>query len=343
MFVPSGTTPSVPVNREVIVRRLLSTGTPTPTPTYTRIPTLTPTRTTVPLHRPTYTRTPPPNLNLEQLPECIPPAEPTPDWPPCRLEWLPDERWVILHYGQLLCGDQQRRLINLSSLETQELGLGTYYTEERNGRGTGSIFVALSTGRLIFFSTSHCQGGDLVLFDPDTGEVTALGWYGDPFWNQNQTAFIVQGRGYTFAPFWGYNVETNSLFLPAAESARDSPIWTPDGNHLLYQQTVISYTALFTLTATPREIYRVNAYTGETQLLAGDPHFHYFLCARTCAWNGDWIPVRRIVYQLQEYFYDYGSGEEDPNIRCLFYSEGCPGELTEWQLNWQTGELRPLE
>jgi hypothetical protein len=220
--------------------------------------------------------------------------------------------------------------------------MGTDYAESQNGPGTGSVLFNLPTGRMIFFSTLHCEGGELILFDPVTGQVITLGSRGDVFWNQSQTALVVEGTGHAFNPLWGYNDETNSLFLPAAEPQRDNPIWTPDGNYVLFQQTVISYTDIYSLTATPREIVRVNAYTGAIQVMASDPQFHYFLCRRSCAWDGDWIPIRRIVYQFQEYFYeDYG--EEDPNIRCILYGEDCPGELTEWELNWQTGELRPQQ
>src|SRR5687768_5379297 len=61
---------------------------------------------------PTYTPTPPPTPPFGLTawpPECIPPTESVPDWQPCRFEPLPDERWVIMHYGQEICTDQQRR------------------------------------------------------------------------------------------------------------------------------------------------------------------------------------------------------------------------------------------
>jgi hypothetical protein len=283
---------------------------------------------TGPAYTPLPTPTPPFGL-IAWPPECTPPAQLNADWLPCQVEPLPDERWIILHYGPEICGSgQQRRLINLLTQEIQYLGMG-------------SVFAALPNGKVIF-NFAYCSAGHRSLFDPDTGEMTRLGWSGRTIWNEAHTAFVVEVI-HLFMPgsLWGYNVEINELFLPEVEGnqVNDGAVWTPDGSHVLYQETIITHTDSYTFTATPREIYRVNAYTGEKQVIASDPQFHYFLCSEPCTWDGDWVPVRRITYYPEEYFAN--GSTNDPDLNCLLEGRGCPGEQTFWQLNWHTGELRP--
>jgi hypothetical protein len=279
----------------------------------------------------TPTLTPPPGFDYWQLPECIPPADMVEGWLPCHLELLPDERWVILHSGPEVCGSRyHRKLVNLLTLESRELGIG-------------SVFQVLPNGELIFSFVS-CSGGHFSHFDPHSGEITWLGDSGRIIWNEPHTAFVVEViHLFISGALWGYNVETNIHFPPnvGQNQVNDGVIWTPDNRYVLYQQTTRSYSDNSTFTATPREIYRLDTYSGEKQVIASDPQFHYFLCSEPCSWDGDWVFVRRITYFLEEYFAN--GSTDDPDLDCLLEGRECPGEQTFWQLNWRTGELRPLE
>jgi hypothetical protein len=214
--------------------------------------------------------------------------------------------------------------------ESQELGVASFVT-------------ILPDGNMIFHF-SYCSAGEVAILDLDSGEWERLGWAGTTVWNEPHTAFVEEVQHLVFpGSIWGYNVQENNLFLPevGGEHFNAQPIWTPDNTHVLYEQVSVTFTGDSTFTTSPREIYRVNADTSEKRLMISDPQFHYFLCAQSCEWNDDWIVVWRIPYEAREYYAD--ASADGPGVDCVIFGRNCLGEITEWQLNWQTGELRPLE
>jgi hypothetical protein len=147
---------------------------------------------------------------------------------------------------------------------------------------------------------------------------------------------------------WGYNASTDFLFLPEPDEylLDNHMLWTPDGTHLIYQHRDMVRVEGTWVDSFPtgREIIRVNAITGEVRILAGDPEYDYHLCEgvrSTCdRWHGDWIQVRRLDYEPQEFEY---TGSDTPLTNCLFYGMDCEGEPVLFALNWRTGEMIPWD
>ena len=143
---------------------------------------------------------------------------------------------------------------------------------------------------------------------------------------------------------WGYDVARGWHFLPpTAERATEEsqPLWTPVGDHLLYQQRVITYTtpAKAALTLGPQQIVVVDATTGERRTLLGDPAYDYHLCTAygVCTWEGDSIEVRRIPYRQSVFSQE--AGTSGAAVDCARYGFRCADSAERFALNWRTGEL----
>lgn len=250
-----------------------------------------------------------------------------------------DGRYVAFFFGPTVCS---RGMLLLDTATSQ--------TVFRTKPGTTSGFEFLKNGKLLYTDT-HCEGGTLRLLDPATGESVHLGTLGEMRWNQAHDAFVMAVSPYHGASgaVWGYNVSSESIFLPEPETWEldDHAIWAPDGAHVLFQHRPLSISQdeLYSFTA-PRQIIRVDAQTGEQQVLAGDQEHDYHLCAapdRMCdQWAGDWVQVRRYPFHAAEIpytddFYD------DPRLTCLLYGNDCPFQAELLALNWRTGELVPWD
>jgi hypothetical protein len=325
-FTPS---PLQPTNTPTFTSIPSETPTPLPSNTPTPIPSNTPFHTSIPIPSPTASSTPipTPGFDYSQLPECAPPTDPDElrRWEPCYLERLPDERWAILHYGRVGCGSQNRRLINLIDNSASELGWGRFIQSLPNGK--------------MLFGLSYCEAGSINLFDPDTGGMGHLGPWGDIIWNTNQTAFAVESNQYYESTIWGYNVETESVFLPVHEGELDRQArWEPNGRYLFYQHSSKTWTN--GMAFGPSEIYRADTVTGEKVVLVSDPQYSYHLCTSwdgDCEWHGSWIQIRQFPYQLEESIIepDYSG----PLLMCVLFGTECTAEVQYQWLNWQTGEL----
>lgn len=258
---------------------------------------------------------------------------------PCSdFAFSPTGRHLALYFGPELC----TRGIIVSDTETGE----KLY---RSRIGAGHDFEFLGTDKVLIYE-GHCEGGSVRVLDLPSKALKDLGGQGAEFWNAQRTAF-----GTDYAPYdgmggtvWGYNVETDFVFLPQLEfnQVDDHILWVPDGSHLLYQHRPLLRSETSYTFAGARQIIIVDAMSGEQQILMGDPNYDFDLCegpnSRCDKWFGDWVQVRRFPFQPQsvEFSYDMFS---NPIATCRLYGTGCldPAEL--FALNWRTGELIPWD
>lgn len=331
-------TPFVPTATAEAEREATTTPFATSTPVNIAVPTSTPL---------VYTITPVrlPNECYEILPEDEQAWGGELEFQPCsNFEFSPDEHYLGFFFGPTLCG----RGIIILNTQTAEV----IY---RSGVGNGLGFEFLTNGKVLI-STGHCEGGQMSLLDPTTREISKLGGLGigaeNNVWNATRTAIAVSTTPYqgVAGAIWGYNVERDFLFLPELGNWQldDHLMWTPDGSHILYQHRAVSYTFASNTYIFPqaRQIIRVNASTGEKQVLVSDPQYDYHFCAgaysRCDHWYGDWIQVRRFPFEPQDIVYT-----DDfyyiPEATCLLYGIDCnePPEL--FALNWRTEELLPWD
>lgn len=259
------------------------------------------------------------------------------DFQPCSsFEFSPDERFLGFFFGPDLCG----RGIIILNTQTEEM---VY----RSGLGNGFGFEFLENGKVLL-ATGHCEIGQMGLFDPVTGQISSLGGLGRGGWNVARTAIAVEAAPYQGIEevIWGYHVERDFLFLPQAEMAgrRDHHLlWTPEGSHILFLHRSVSYTLESNTYIFPeaQSIVRINAATGEKQVLASDPRYDYHFCAggyNWCdQWYSDWIQVRRFPFEPQSFVYD--DFYNLPAATCLLYGMNCSESPDLFALNWRTGEL----
>lgn len=270
------------------------------------------------------------------------------DFLPCSdFAYSPDGQFVGFYYGPLMC-------IRGIIIQNTQTGDVVY----RSSSGAGIKFEFLSNGKALV-STGHCEGGQVHLLDPTTGQLSSLGgWTDDYFWNSAKTAFVASVSSYhgVGGEVWGYDIEHDFRFL-ASDSGNldDRPIWTPDDSYVLYHHRVVSYTySADNYIESPekytfpeaRQIIRVNAINGEKQILLSDAQFDYHFCAgayRWCdQWYGDWIQVRRFqfVAQTLEFTSDF---YHQSAVTCLIYGTSCTEQPELFALNWQTGEVIPWD
>ncbi|MEJ5310469.1 MAG: hypothetical protein WHX52_11900 [Anaerolineae bacterium] len=249
----------------------------------------------------------------------------------------PEGTWVAYFWGEEACG----RGIAALNLHTDETRVIT---------DTGGHFFTFVADETLLFGTGHCEGGDLALLDLRTGAQNTLGEAGAIAWNGPRTIFAVNVRPYSGwgSYVWGYNVAQGQYFLPPrteSETEESQPLWTPADDHLLYQQRVLTYTTPVTtaLTLGPQQIISVDTTTGERQVLLSDPAYDYHLCTayKACAWEGDFIEVRRIPYRQR--VFDLEPDFNSAAVNCAVYGFRCADPVERFALNWRTGELLPWD
>ncbi|MGC9394874.1 MAG: hypothetical protein ACP5J4_08460 [Anaerolineae bacterium] len=262
-------------------------------------------------------------------------------------QFSPNGTWAVYFWGEEACGRGVAAL-DLRTDETRILTATggynfTFISEET------LLLATLVTG------TTHCESGNIAMIDLPTGEQTILGATGSIRWNPQQTAFAVSTLTYTEwrSAVWGYDAAQGRHFLPLAtepdtdESATEAmhPLWTPAGDHLLYQQRAISYTlpAKVEFTLGPQQIVVVDAATGEQQVLLSDPAYDYHLCTayEVCPWEGDFIEIRRISYRQSTF--SLKANTVSAAINCALYGFRCADPVERFALNWRTGELVPWD
>ncbi len=251
-------------------------------------------------------------------------------------EFSSDGRFLGFFFGPDICG----RGIIILDTETAEI---VYQTQ---GVGGGLGFEFLTNGKILI-STGHCEGGQIGLLDPVTGEFRRLGGLGRGGWNAARTAIAVETGTYQGVEraIWGYNIEQDFLFLPQPEDWQqvdDHLLWSPDGTHILYLHRPISYTSRACTFSGPSQIIRVDIATGEKQVWAGDPQYGYYFCKGAynwCdQWYEDWIQVRRFPFEVQSIkFTDDFFHRSDTT--CLLYGMNCVDTPELFALNWRTGDL----
>lgn len=268
------------------------------------------------------------------LPEC---ASGAAEFPCGEYRFSPSGTWVAYFWGEEICG-RGIAALDLRADETRILAAAG---------GHSFTFLADET---MLIGVGHCEGGDLVLADLRTGEQNVLGEAGVIQWNAQRTALAVKVSPYLGwgNSVWGYDMVRGQHFLspaPEHETEATQRLWTATGSHLLYQQRAISYTtpAKAALTLGPQQIIVVDAATGERQTLLNDPAYDYHLCMayQVCAWEGDFIEVRRIPYRPNSFVW-----EVDPSsaaVDCAMYGFRCPDPVERFALNWRTGELVPWD
>lgn len=285
-------------------------------------------------------------------PECDEPAkrDPRVSWYPCSdFQFSLDGRRVGFFWGGGGCGREGLMVIDLLSGEIWRRNAWHWAGREVHW------FHFLSSGRMLV-ADGHCEGGEIWLWDLQTGEERELGIEGDVYWNANGTALAViagyYGGWQTW--IWIYDVAADRLITPAGMSV-EWPIWTPDGTGLLYYNSEFVYTKYITFSAGysvpvsatvgPHLIYAVDIATAEVRVLAGNPQYDYFVGRSTqdCRWQGDWLMLRRIGFQTREYPVDDWGLPQVPYSPCLEWSGDCPSPVEILALNWRTGEIVPWE
>jgi len=259
---------------------------------------------------------------------------------PCSdFQFSPDQRFLGFFYGPEYC---------IRGIIILDVQAETVIYKSNIGSGIG--FEFLPNGKA-FVTTGHCEGGQVNLFDPNTREIERLGGLGfgpgSTVWNSDQTAIAVSTSAYIGVEgvVWGYNVEKDFVFLSEATTwgIDDHLLWTPDGSHILYQHRVLSDGPAYGFPEA-RQIIKVNAETGEKQVLVSDAQYDYHLCVEEYGfcdeWNGDWIRVRRFPFEPQEIPFtdDFFNISE---VTCLLYGKACAQSPELFALNWQTGQLVP--
>ena len=279
--------------------------------------------------------------------ECTEPAyEGTPPawyWAPCSdFAYSPNGRYAGFFFGADNCGR------NMYILDT-----GSGEVVYRRDLGGVHRFEFLVNGKVLL-GIGHCEGGSMYLLDPETGEIPRLGSEGTIDWNASRTALAVAALEYVMLEraVWGYNAVEDSLFLPEAQPGEwqldDHPVWTPDGTHLLFQHRLLSYARQEELYSFPaaRQIIRVDATTGEQEVLLGDPRYDFHFCEGSRGgcdpWYGDWIRVRRFPFEAQDIKFSFDFFY-DPSGTCLLYGIDCAEAPTLLALNWRTGEVIPWD
>ena len=272
------------------------------------------------------------------LPECESMAR---EFPCTQVQFSPAGTWAVYFWGEETCG----RGVAAIDLRTDETRIIT----ETGGYDVTFLSEDTLVLATLITGTEHCEGGDLTVVDLSTGEQTILGKAGPIQWNALGTAFAVNVHPYVGwgSSVWGYDVAQERQFLPPTErnTEQSQPLWTPAGDHLLYQQRAISYTttAQAELILAPQQIVIADATTGEQRILLSDPAYDFHLCTayEVCSWEGDFIEVRRIPYR-QEVFAS-AADATSAAVNCAIYGFRCADPVERFALNWRTGKLVPWD
>ena len=280
-------------------------------------------------------------IGIELPPECYHPLAEGAEFLACgRFQFSRDGEYLGFFHGPSEC----LRAIIIQNTQT---GIQAYHSMRPNGH----YFILPGNGKAII-ATGHCQGGGVDYYDLDSrgSIVKSLGIEGQQTWNQDQSAFAVETSPYSGIEqtVWGFNLETEQMFLDVPEEAQidDRPTWTPDKRYLLYQHRTFTRApdgSTPTGFDTARQIILVDAQTGEQEVLLSDPayDFHLGSCYYCAEWHGDWIQIRRVAFSPQT----ITGGDEifrSREYQCLISAESCEATVEFFALNWKTGELRPL-
>jgi hypothetical protein len=256
---------------------------------------------------------------------------------PCdKYQFSPGGAWAAYCWGEQHCG---RGIAALNLLTDATLVL----TE------TGGHAFTFLSDEMMLIGSGDCESSTLATVNLTTGEQRTLGDSGAIHWNVSRTAFAVNAHPYQGlgSSVWGYNLALEQHFLlPAEDHTQElQPLWTPTDDHVLYQQRVISYTTATSdaLTLEPQHILIVDAVTGERRTLLADPAYDYHLCFayEVCAWEGDFIEVRRIPFHPNVFAWE--PDFSDATVDCALYGFRCPNPAERFALNWRTGELVPWD
>ncbi len=339
-----------------------ATTTPLPTTTPTQraasTPTSPPTSAAAPPSRtPRPIQTPFP-INLNEIEECIRPEgndAGNEDWEPCRYQLSsPSGKWLVIAWGPNRCG-RSLMLINPQTGEKQLL------------HGPSAILHFFSDDEALL-GRGHCEGGDIFLFNIATPTATHLGPGGNLYWNDDETAVIVDAPAWVGENHaWGFNFDSGEYFIPTTLPATQA-IWAPDDIHVLYEvQPMVNlsdieseypnalpdsipdplpgYISFFA----PRRIQITNSQTGETHILLGNSDTNFQLCAgqktASCSWQDDWIRVSRVSFVPGLYF--DASWENNyyasRDWNCPVLMQKCPDIPERTLLNWRAGETMDWE
>lgn len=277
-------------------------------------------------------------------PECYEPIGEQKLHPCDTFKFSPNGRYLGFFYGP----DECWRAILILNTQT---GARLYQSERPNGH----YFFPLDGGQAVI-AEGHCEGGSVILYDFATRQREPLGAEGSFHWTSDRSAVVGEASTYRGIErwIWGYNFVTSQKFLQgyAASQITDSPIWAPDNSHLLYQQRTFepgpenTYSSGTLTFPQARQIFIVDAHTGEEQVLLSDPAYDYHLGpypAYPPFWHGDWIQVRRVHFTSETVEVDFDTVYHDPKIICWLYGLSCETEVQSFALNWKTGELIPWE
>ncbi len=317
-------------------------------------------------------------FDMARLPECIPPADLESldgDWWDCTLTEIEgSDGWAAVQWGRDGCNQPGQLL--LANLNTGELRrfpdrpLRDFLGETVEDTAVwGDRLLKykepITNEKWLMFSGGCHLSHDSYLFLYDVAQdnfrISPLSEGAD--WNETGTAGITSLWGYSemtesyFASISGYDVLTDQSFRVSG----DRYMWTPDESHVLLQTMTfeptygnlptdstfydlpgqeVSNWPLITFSP-PRSIQLANTATGEVTLLAGEDGYSYWLCEweKECAWQGDWLPIRRIAEQPAHTL--ARSDLNHPNYRCYTTGNDCPVPVEYFLLNWRTGEHTP--
>jgi hypothetical protein len=260
-----------------------------------------------------------------------------PDHPPCGdFQFTLEGRFMAYLHGPLSCGRDLtlRDALNGNVLKTWN-GVHWYYI--------------LKDGSLVI-NMGGCDKSVTYNYAPKTDRQGNLGLGGTAYWNPARTAVIwlMQATLQIKTGMLGLNFETSRIFarLPDDAAIENSPAWTADSEHFLFNRRVFRVDAsskAFVLEG-PRQILAMSSSTRKQKLLAYSPSYNYHLCesaGEPCReWSGDWIevyrtPFRKVTLRATEL--------DSSTARCALYGLECETPAERFALNWRTGELLPWD
>jgi hypothetical protein len=205
----------------------------------------------------------------------------------------------------------------------------------------------LNDGSLVVL-IGGCERQVAYLYIPNTDHQEGIGEGSLPSWNPSRQAILWQteAQPHKQPALWGLNLDTSRVFLWTTTdlAIEDSPAWTPDGRHFLFQHRTFSYDEKTgdVLLNGSRQIVLMDAWTRNQKLLTIGGEYNYHLCqsaGEPCdQWAGDWIQVRRTAFQVTRMRIEDRASEAS---RCALYGLDCAESGELYGLNWKTGELLP--
>lgn len=209
----------------------------------------------------------------------------------------------------------------------------------------------LDNGSIVLLQ-GECEKPYLYLYLPNRDTQSGLSAPGTAYWNQTQQVvlFQTQAEPAMQTGLWGINLQTSKVFLWLDQERvlQDTPIWLPDGRHVVFQHRAYQYDPVSgdAILQYPRQIVLMDAWTRSQTLLAYDARHNYALCAtpgKPCnAVSGDWLKVRRTPLQKARFSaQDY---DTLPAARCALFGLDCMvSEEEVLAINWKTGETLPWD